>query len=60
MPSGARGWSSRGHQVIVTNPGLTDFIEVDTGDSADLIAIYPHPGHVVLPQRDPLDVLICR
>ncbi|MGQ0773075.1 MAG: FAD-dependent oxidoreductase [Pseudonocardiales bacterium] len=38
----------RGHHVIVTNPGLTDFIEADTGDSPDLIAIYPHPGHVVL------------
>lgn len=38
----------RGHHVLVTNPGLTDFIEVDTGDSSDLIAIYPHPGHVVL------------
>ncbi len=38
----------RGHHVVVTNPGLTDFIEVDTGDSPDLIAIYPHPGHVVL------------
>ncbi|MGH3872819.1 MAG: FAD-dependent oxidoreductase [Pseudonocardiaceae bacterium] len=39
----------RGHHVIVvTNPGLTDFVEADTGDSADLIAIYPHPGRVVL------------
>ncbi|MGH3898178.1 MAG: FAD-dependent oxidoreductase [Pseudonocardiaceae bacterium] len=38
----------RGHHVIVSNPGLTDFIETDTGDSPDLIAIYPHPGHVVL------------
>lgn len=38
----------RGHHVIVTNPGLTDFLEADTGDSPDLIAIYPHPGHVVL------------
>ncbi|MGH3922002.1 MAG: FAD-dependent oxidoreductase [Pseudonocardiaceae bacterium] len=38
----------RGHHVIVTNPGLTDFIEADTDDSPDLIAIYPHPGHVIL------------
>ncbi|MGH3838506.1 MAG: FAD-dependent oxidoreductase [Pseudonocardiaceae bacterium] len=38
----------RGHHVIVTNPGLTDFAEADTGDSHDLIAIYPHLGHVVL------------
>jgi D-amino-acid oxidase len=38
----------RGHHVVVTNPGLTDFIEADTGDSADLIAIYPHSGHVIL------------
>lgn len=38
----------RGHHVVVTNPGLTDFIEADTGDSTDLIAIYPHPGRVVL------------
>ncbi|MGH8922320.1 MAG: FAD-dependent oxidoreductase [Actinomycetes bacterium] len=38
----------RGHHVVVTNPGLTDFIEADTGDSPDLIAIYPHPNHMVL------------
>ncbi len=38
----------RGHHVIVSNPGLTDFIEADTGDSPNLIAIYPHPGHVIL------------
>jgi D-amino-acid oxidase len=38
----------RGHHVIVTNPGLTDFIEADTGGSPDLIAIYPHPGHMIL------------
>ncbi len=33
---------------MATNPGITDFIEADTGDCPDLIAIYPHPGHVVL------------
>jgi len=38
----------RGQHVVVTNPGLTDFIEADTGDSTDLIAIYPHGDHVVL------------
>lgn len=38
----------RGECVVVTNPGLTDFVEIDTGDSTDLTAIYPHPTHVVL------------
>jgi D-amino-acid oxidase len=38
----------RGHHLILTNPGLTDFIEADTGDSPDLTAIYPHPHHVIL------------
>lgn len=38
----------RGQHVIVTNPGLTQFAEVSTGDSPDLIAIYPHGRHVVL------------
>ena len=38
----------RGQHVLVTNPGLTDFLEADTGDSPDLIAIYPHADHVVL------------
>lgn len=38
----------RGQHVVVTNPGLSDFLEADTGDSPDLIAIYPHADHVVL------------
>ncbi|MEQ7124165.1 FAD-dependent oxidoreductase [Actinopolymorpha sp. B11F2] len=38
----------RGHHVVTTNPGLTDFLEADTGDSTDLIAIYPHREHVIL------------
>ena len=38
----------RGHHVIVTNPGLTGFIEADTGDSPHFTVIYPHSGHVVL------------
>lgn len=38
----------RGHHVITTNPGLTDFLEVDTGTSSDLIAIYPHQQHVII------------
>jgi D-amino-acid oxidase len=38
----------RGQQLVVSNPGLKDFLEVDTGDSPDLIAIYPHGKHVVL------------
>ncbi|MQA78193.1 MAG: FAD-dependent oxidoreductase [Streptosporangiales bacterium] len=38
----------RGQHVVVTNPGITDFLEVDTADSPDLVAIYPHGDHVVL------------
>lgn len=38
----------RGQQLIVTNPGIAEFTEVDTGDSPDLIAIYPHGDHLVL------------
>jgi D-amino-acid oxidase len=38
----------RGQQLIVTNPGITEFIEVDTGDATDLTAIYPHVDHLVL------------
>jgi D-amino-acid oxidase len=38
----------RGQQLVVSNPGLSEFLEVDTGESADLIAIYPHGDHVVL------------
>lgn len=38
----------RGQHVLVTNPGLTEFLEVDTGDCPDLIAIYPHADHVIL------------
>lgn len=38
----------RGQHVLVSNPGLADFLEVDTGDSSDLTAIYPHENHVIL------------
>lgn len=38
----------RGYHVVTTNPGLTDFLEADTGDSPDLIAIYPHRSHVLV------------
>lgn len=38
----------RGQHVVVSNPGLTEFLEVDTGESTDLIAMYPHGEHVVL------------
>jgi D-amino-acid oxidase len=38
----------RGQHLVTTNPGISQFTEVDTGDSPDLIAIYPHAGHLVL------------
>ncbi|WP_158885015.1 FAD-dependent oxidoreductase [Amycolatopsis anabasis] len=38
----------QGHHLVVSNPGLTDVLEADTGSSPDLIAIYPHGDHVVL------------
>jgi D-amino-acid oxidase len=38
----------RGQHLITTNPGITEFTEADTGDSPDLIAIYPHGNHLVL------------
>jgi len=38
----------RGQQLVTTNPGISQFTEVDTGDSPDLIAIYPHEDHLVL------------
>jgi D-amino-acid oxidase len=38
----------RGQQLLVSNPGLSEFLEVDTGESPNLIAIYPHGDHVVL------------
>jgi D-amino-acid oxidase len=38
----------RGYHVVVTNPGLTEFVEADTEDPVDLLAIYPHRDHVVL------------
>lgn len=38
----------RGQHLTVTNPGLTDFLEADTADSPNLIAIYPHEHHVIL------------
>ncbi|HZX08045.1 FAD-dependent oxidoreductase [Kribbella sp.] len=38
----------RGYHVVAENPGLTEFVEADTGDSSDLLAIYPHGDHVIL------------
>ncbi|MGW4792722.1 FAD-dependent oxidoreductase [Nonomuraea sp. NPDC004297] len=38
----------RGQQVVVTNPGLTDFFSEDTGASPDLLCIYPHGDVAVL------------
>jgi D-amino-acid oxidase len=38
----------RGYHVVATNPGLTEFLEADTEDPKDLLAIYPHRDHVVL------------
>jgi D-amino-acid oxidase len=38
----------RGQHLVTTNPGISQFTEVDTGDSPDLIAIYPHEDHLVL------------
>jgi D-amino-acid oxidase len=38
----------RGYQIVVPNPGIKEFLEADTGDSPDLIAIYPHNDHLVL------------
>ncbi|TCO32886.1 D-amino-acid oxidase [Kribbella steppae] len=38
----------RGYHVVATNPGLTEFLEADTDDAADLLAIYPHSDHVIL------------
>lgn len=39
---------TRGQHLITSNPGITEFTEADTGDSPDLIAIYPHRDHLVL------------
>ncbi|WP_328521468.1 FAD-dependent oxidoreductase [Kribbella sp. NBC_00359] len=38
----------RGYHVVTTNPGLTEFLEADTEDPVDLLAIYPHGDHVIL------------
>ncbi len=38
----------RGQHVVVTNPGLIEFFSEDTGDSEDLLCIYPHGDTVVL------------
>lgn len=38
----------RGQHLVVTNPGLTDFVEADADDAIELIGIYPHRTHVVL------------
>ncbi|GGP14166.1 FAD-binding oxidoreductase [Nonomuraea glycinis] len=40
--------SIRGQQVVVTNPGLTEFFSEDTGISPDLLCIYPHGDVAVL------------
>lgn len=38
----------RGHNVVVKNPGITEFFSEDTGLSPDLLCIYPHGETVVL------------
>ena len=38
----------RGQLVVLANPGITDFFTEDTGDSPDLLCIYPHGDTVVL------------
>lgn len=38
----------RGQHVVVSNPGLTEFFSEDTGDSPDLLCIYPQGDVVVL------------
>lgn len=38
----------RGQHVVVTNPGLTEFFSEDTGQSPELLCIYPHSDTVVL------------
>lgn len=38
----------RGYHLVTTNPGLSEFLEADTGHDVNLLAIYPHANHVVL------------
>ncbi|MEV4078348.1 FAD-dependent oxidoreductase [Nonomuraea fuscirosea] len=38
----------RGQQLVVTNPGLTEFFSEDTGTSPELLCIYPHGDIAVL------------
>jgi len=38
----------RGQLVVLANPGITEFFTEDTGDSPDLLCIYPHGDTVVL------------
>lgn len=38
----------RGQHLVVTNPGLTEFLEADTGNSSEIVAIYPHQKHAIL------------
>lgn len=38
----------RGYHIVTRNPGLSEFLEADTGDDTDLLAIYPHEDHVIL------------
>jgi D-amino-acid oxidase len=38
----------RGQLVVVENPGITEFFSEDTGDSPDLMHIYPFEATVVL------------
>lgn len=38
----------RGQHLVVTNPGIVEFFSEDTGDSPDLLCIYPHGDTVVL------------
>jgi D-amino-acid oxidase len=38
----------RGQHLVITNPGISQFTEVDTGASPNLIAIYAHEEHLLL------------
>lgn len=38
----------RGQLVSIENVGITDFFTEDTGESAELLHIYPHNGSVIL------------
>jgi D-amino-acid oxidase len=38
----------RGQLVVLENPGLTEFFSEETGDSPDLLHVYPHGDNVVI------------